>query len=75
MIWVEYASICSKCNYRHVALASIVSKVCETIIYYHIAYCLIKCDNQAKHSSDMCIFKDAALKYKSFNTNVYIAKG
>ena len=53
------ASICSKSNYRPVALASIVSKVFGNIIYDHIAYSLITCDNQFgfkdKHSTDMCI--------------------
>ena len=39
------ASICSKSNYRPIALASIVSKVYEKIIYDRIAYSLITCDN------------------------------
>ena len=71
------ASICSKSNYRPIALVSIVSKVFENIIYDRIAYSLITCDNQfgfkAKHSTDMCIyaFKEAVLKYRSLNSNVY----
>ena len=71
------ASICSKSNYRPIALASIVSKVFEKIIYDRIAYSLITCDNQfgfkAKHSTDMCIyaFKEAVLKYRGLNSNVY----
>ena len=71
------ASICSKSNYRPIALDSIVSKVFEQIIYDRIAYSLITCDNQfgfkAKHSTDMCIyaFKEAVLKHRSLNSNVY----
>ena len=51
--------------------------VFEKIIYDRIAYSLITCDNQfgfkAKHSTDMCIyaFKEAVLKYRSLNSNVY----
>ena len=44
-------------NYRHIALASIVSKVLEKIIYDRIAVYLTTCSNQlgvrAKHSTDM----------------------
>ena len=71
------ASICSKSNYRPVALASIVSKVFEKLIYDRIAYSLTACSNtfgfKTKHSTDMCIyaFKEAVLKYCSLNSNVY----
>ena len=71
------SSICSKSNYRPFALASIVSKVFEKLIYDHIAYSLTTCSNQfgfkTKHSRDMCIyaFKDVVLKYCSLNSNVY----
>ena len=72
----QNAIICSKSN-RPIALASIVFKVFEKIIYDRIAYSLITCDNQfgfkAKHSTDMCIyaFKEAVLKYRSLNSSVY----
>ena len=50
------ASICSKSNYRPIALAS---KVLEKIIYDRIALYLDTCSNQfgfkAKHSTDMTI--------------------
>ena len=53
------ASICSKSNYRPIALASIVYKVFEKLIYDRIAYSLTTCSNQfgfkTKHSTDMCI--------------------
>ena len=53
------ASICSKSNYRPIALVSIVSKVFEKFIYDHIAYRLNTCSNQVgfktKHGTDMCI--------------------
>ena len=71
------ASICSKSNYRPIALASIVSKVLEKLIYDRIAVYLNTCSNQfgfkAKHSTDMTIYalKEAVLKYRSLNSNVY----
>ena len=53
------ASICSKINYRPIALASSVSKVFEKHMYDRIAYSLIICDNQfgfkAKYSTDVYI--------------------
>ena len=71
------ASICSKSNDRPIALASIVSKVLEKIIYDRIAVYLTTCSNQfgfkAKHSTDMTIYalKEAVLKYRILNSNVY----
>lgn len=71
------SSICSKDNYRPIALASIVSKLLEKIIYDRIAYALNTCSNQfgfkAKHNTDMCIyaFKEAVIKYRSLNSNVF----
>ena len=65
------ASICSKANYRPIALASIVSKIFEKLLYDRISYALTTCSNQfgfkTKHSTDMCIyaFKEAVLKYRS----------
>ena len=75
------ASICSKSNYNiPTALANVVSKVFETIIYDRIAYSLSTCNNQfnfkTKHSTDMCLyaFKEAVLKYRSLNPKLLIAK-
>ena len=62
-------NICSKNNYRPIALASIMSKILEKIIYERVSEALETCSNQfgfkAKHSTDMCIlaFKEAILKY------------
>ena len=58
-------SICSKNNYRPIALASIMSKLLEKIIYERVSEALETCSNQfgfkAKHSTDMSIlaFQDA----------------
>ena len=53
------ASICSKANYRPIALASIVSKIFEKLLYDRISYALTTCSNQfgfkTKHSTDMCM--------------------
>ena len=71
------ASKCSKANYRPIALASIVSKIFEKLLYDRISYALTTCSNQfgfkTKHSTHMCIyaFKEAVLKYRSLNSNVY----
>ena len=54
-----------------------MSKVLENIIYDRIAVYLTTCSNQfgfkAKHSTDMTIYalKEAVLKYRSLNSNVY----
>ena len=72
-------SICSKNNYRPIALASIMSKLLEKIIYERVSEALETCSNQfgfkAKHSTgtDMCIlaFKEAILKYRDLSSNVY----
>ena len=54
------ASICSKSNYRNIALASIVSKIFEKLLYDRISYALTTCSNQfgfkTKHSTCMCIY-------------------
>ena len=56
----KFASICSKANYRPIALASIVSNVLEKIIYSRISFALTTCSNQfgfkVKHNTDMCIY-------------------
>ena len=70
-------SICSKNNYRPIALASIMSKLLEKIIYERVSEALETCSNQfgfkAKHSTAMCIlaFKEAILKYRDLSSNVY----
>ena len=62
-------NICSKDNYRPIALGSIMSKILEKIIYERVSEALETCSNQfgfkAKHSTDMCIldFKEAIIKY------------
>ena len=50
----------SKDNYRPIALASVVSKVVEIVIYNRISVYLDTCPNQfgfkRNHSSDQCIY-------------------
>ena len=59
IVKIKSASICSKSNYMPIALASIVSKVLEKIIYDRITEHLTTCRNQfgfkAKHSTAMTI--------------------
>ena len=59
------ASICSKANYRPIALAIIVSKIFEKLLYDRISYALTTCSNQfgfkTKHSTDMCIYYNIML--------------
>ena len=50
----------SKDNYRPIALASVVSKVAEIVIYNRISVYLDTCPNQfgfeRNHSTDQCIY-------------------
>ena len=52
--------IMSKDNYRPIALASVVSKVAEIVIYNRISVYLDTCPNQfgfkINHSTDHCIY-------------------
>ena len=52
--------IMSKDNYRPIALASVVSKVVEIVIYNRISVYLDTCPNQfgfkRNHSSDQCMY-------------------
>lgn len=70
-------SIREKSNYRPIALANILSKVFEYIIYERLECYLHTCQNQfgfkKHHGTDMCIYslKECVLKYNSLNSNVY----
>ncbi len=65
-------------NYRPIALASIVSKVLESIMLDRISESIYSTDNQfgfkAKHGTDLCIFalKEAVNKYRSLNSSVFM---
>jgi len=69
--------ICSKDNYRPKALANIVSKLLEKLIYDRLSYTMNTCSNQfgleAKYNTDMFIYasKDAVIKYRSLKSNLY----
>ena len=71
------ASVCSTSNYRPIALASIMSKLLEKIILNRISDNLVTNPNQfgfkPKHNTEMYIFalKEAILKYRALNCNVY----
>ena len=68
----------SKNNYRPIALASVLSKVLETIILSRIAMYISTNDNQfgfkKKHGTDMCIFalKELLSKYHGLNTTMFL---
>ena len=71
------ASVCSTSNYRPIALASIMSKLLEKIILNRTSDNLVTNPNQfgfkPNHNTKMCILalKEAILKYRALNSNVY----
>ena len=70
-------NINSKDNYRPIALASIISKIVETIMLSRMEIHLVTQANQfgfkKKHGTDQCIFalKELISRYKSKNSCVY----
>ena len=70
-------SVCSKSNYRPIALANILSKVFESVLFYKIDRFILTNDNQfgfkRNHSTDLCIYtlKELILKYNRLNSTVY----
>ena len=69
--------IMSKDDYRPIALASVVSKVAEIVIYNRISVHLDTCPNQfgfkRNHSTDQCIYvlKDIIDVYRVLNGSVF----
>ena len=69
--------IMSKDNYRPIALASVVSKVAEIVIYNRISVYLGSCPNQfgfkRNHSTDQCIYvlKEIIDAYRVLNGSVF----
>ena len=69
--------IMSKDNYRPIALASVVSKVAESIIFNRISCYLDTCPNQfgfkRKHGTDQCIYvlKEIIDAYRVMNGSVF----
>ena len=69
--------IMSKDNYRPIALASIVSKVAESIIFNRISCYLDTCPNQfgfkRNHGTDQCIYvlKEIIDAYRVMNGSVF----
>ena len=67
----------SKDNYRPIALASVVSKVAEIVIYNRISGYLDTCPNQfgfkRNHSTDQCIYvlKEIIDAYRVLNGSVF----
>ena len=65
-------------NYRPIALATIVSKMFESVLLFKCAEYLSTSDNQfgfkSSHSTDLCIYtlKEFIDYYKSRGTTVYI---
>ena len=70
-------NINAKDNYRPIALASIISKIIESIMLNRMETCLITQANQfgfkKKHGTDQCIFalKELVSRYKSKGSCVY----
>ena len=70
-------SVCNKNNYRPIALASVISKVLEYILFVRIQQYLYTSSSQfgfkAKHSTDLCVYllKKTILRYHGLNSNVY----
>ena len=68
----------SKDNYRPIALASVLSKIFEGIMYTRLEMYILTHDNQfgfkRKHGTDMCIYslKEIVLKYRSLNTSMFL---
>ena len=67
----------SKDNYRPIAIASVVSKVAEIVIYNRISVYLDTCPNQfgfkRNHSTDQCIYvlKEIIDAYRVLNGSVF----
>ncbi len=70
--------ITSKDNYRPIALASVISKVFEKLLFTRIKYYVLTNANQfgfkSKHGTDMCIcaLKEMVLKYRSLNSTMFL---
>jgi hypothetical protein len=68
----------SKDNYRHIALASILSKIFEHVLYDRLELYLLTNDNQygfkRKHGTDMCIYalKEIIQKYRNLNSTMFL---
>ena len=68
----------SKDNYRPIALASMLSKVLESIILDRIEMYLVTQDNQyeskRKHGTDLCIYalKEIIMRYRNLNSSVFL---
>lgn len=72
------AKLNSMQNYRPIALASLISKVLEIILYTRLEMFVLTNDSQfgfkKKHGTDMCIYalKEIVGKYLSLNTSVFL---
>lgn len=65
-------------NYRPIALASVISKVLENILYTRLEMYVLTSDNQfgfkKRHGTDMCIYalKEIVGKYLNLNSSVFL---
>ena len=68
----------SKDNYRPIALASILSKIFENVLFNGLETYLLTNDNQygfkRKHGTDMCIYalKEIVQRYRSLNSTMFL---
>ncbi len=70
--------ITSKDNYRPIALASVISKVLENVLFTRLEYYVLTNANQfgfkSKHGTDMCIYtlNEMVLKYRRLNSTMFL---
>ena len=71
-------NISESCNYRPIALATIISKLFESVLLLKCEDSLSTCSNQfgfkKGHSTDLCIYalKEYIEYYKNRNTSVFV---
>ena len=74
----KFGNLSDSNNYRPIALATIVSKILESVLLIKCGEYLTSCDNQfgfkSSHSTDLCIYtlKEYIEYYKNRGTTVFV---